>query len=435
MSALAASRGTVLLLGANGFIGSRLLRALEAAGFAVICGVRNPAAMRGRRAIAVDFMRDHDEAVWLPRLANVDFVVNAVGILKETPHASFEALHVAAPAALFRASAQARVAKIIQVSALGADDKAQSGYHRSKKRADDALASTSVPYVIVQPSLVFGAGGASAALFTTLAALPLIPLPGDGEQAIQPVHIDDLTDVIVRLLQTREHDGRRIAAVGPRAVTLREYLAVLRRAMGIADAHFVRVPLPLVRAGAAMGERMPGMLLDRESLGMLLRGNIAPASSMEHVLGRPPRAPETFIDRDTARAVAGEARLRWLMPLMRWALAFVWIVTGIVSLGVYPVEESYALLARVGLTGVAAAVALYGAALIDLAFGIGIVLMRRRKWLWRAQMALIAGYTAIISWFLPEFWLHPYGPLTKNVPMLVAILMLHEFDGRDEVTR
>jgi hypothetical protein len=175
------------------------------------------------------------------------------------------------------------------------------------------------------------------------------------------------------------------------------------------------------------------MLLDRESLSMLIRGNIAPVADIEHVLGRIPRAPERFIEPGSARAIANEARLNWLLPLMRYALAFVWIVTGVVSLGVYPVAESYALLQRVGLTGAVASVALYGAALLDLVFGVGILVIRRRKWLWRAQMALIAGYTAIISWFLPEFWLHPYGPLTKNVPMLAAILMLNQFEKSDEI--
>jgi hypothetical protein len=161
---------------------------------------------------------------------------------------------------------------------------------------------------------------------------------------------------------------------------------------------------------------------------MLMRGNSAPADAITSVLGRAPRPAEAFIDAPAARALANEARLSWLLPLLRYAIALVWIVTGIVSLGVYPVEASYALLARVGLTGAAASIALYGAALLDLAFGVGSIVMRRRKWLWRAQMAVIAGYTVIISFFLPEFWLHPSGPLTKNAPMLAAILLLHELE-------
>jgi uncharacterized protein YbjT (DUF2867 family) len=424
----------VLLLGATGFIGQRLLHALGAAGYDVVCGVRDPARFPKGRAIAVDFARDHSEQDWLPRLEGIDYVVNAVGILRETRTASFQALHVAAPVALFRASHRAGVRKVLQVSALGADEQATSAYHRSKKRADDALAALALPWVIVQPSLVFGFGGASATLFTRLAALPIVPVPGDGTQAIQPIHVDDLTAAFVRVLQTSEYDRQRIAAVGPRALTLREFLGILRRGMRLGDARFLRVPMALVRIAAAAGDRLPGVLLDRESLGMLVRGNVGPATQITGVLGRTPRPPEQFVEPEWAQAVATEARLAWLLPLLRVSVALVWIVTGIVSLGIYPVEESYALLGRVGLTGIAAALALYGAAILDLAFGVGILLMRRRRWRrwsWRAQMALIAGYTGIISFCLPEFWAHPYGPLTKNLPMLVAILLLHELERGD----
>jgi hypothetical protein len=51
-------------------------------------------------------------------------------------------------------------------------------------------------------------------------------------------------------------------------------------------------------------------------------------------------------------------------------------------------------------------------------------------WLWRFQIALIIGYTLIISVALPEFWLHPFGPVLKNVPLLAAILALHELERR-----
>src|SRR5215210_925495 len=201
------TRGTVLLLGATGFIGRRLLEVLRDAGYGVVCGVRDAAAIPQCRCIPVDFMRDQDEADWLPRLAGVDFVINAVGILRESSRATFDSLHVAAPVAVFRASASAGVKKIVQISALGADDAAVSRYHLSKKRADDALAALDVPWVIVQPSLVFGEGGESAALFSRLAAYPIVPVPGDGAQQIQPVHLDDLAAAIVRVLDSRDHEG------------------------------------------------------------------------------------------------------------------------------------------------------------------------------------------------------------------------------------
>lgn len=419
---------TVLLLGATGFIGTRLAAALRQAGFEVICGVHAGAAPPACRCVEIDYTRDHTVADWLPRLAGIDCVVNAVGILRETRAASFEALHVDAPTALFRACVQAGVAKVVQISALGADLHAVSRYHTSKKRGDDMLATLPLSWVIVQPSLVFGEGGASAALFTRLAALPVVPVPGDGGQHVQPVHVDDLCETIVTLIGTSAHERTRVAAVGPRPVTLREFLEALRTAIGLGTARFLRVPMGLVRLAAAVGERVPGMLLDRESLGMLLRGNIASPARITAILGRPPRPVESFLRPAAGRAIANEARLAWLLPVLRMTVALVWIATAIVSFGVYPVEDSYALLARVGVTGTAAAVALYGAAAIDLAFGIGVFVLRDRRWLWRAQMALIAAYSVIIAIFLPEQWLHPYGPMLKNLPMLAAILVLHEFE-------
>jgi hypothetical protein len=71
---------------------------------------------------------------------------------------------------------------------------------------------------------------------------------------------------------------------------------------------------------------------------------------------------------------------------------------------------------------------LYGATLMDLAFGIGSLVLKRRRWLWLAQLTLILFYTVIISFRLPEFWLHPYGPLLKNLPMLAAIWLLYELE-------
>jgi hypothetical protein len=116
--------------------------------------------------------------------------------------------------------------------------------------------------------------------------------------------------------------------------------------------------------------------------------------------------------------------------LLRLSIAIVWLTAGIVSAGLYPVEESLALLARAGLTGSAAYAALYGAALLDFALGIATLAMRRRRRLWLAQMALIGVYTGIITIALPEQWLHPYGPVVKNVPILVALAMLYTLEKR-----
>ncbi len=424
----------VFLTGATGFIGRHLLDALLAQGHQVICAVRRPGAVTrdGVLEVAADFTRDHDSADWLPRLQGVDAVINAVGIIREQGMQTFDAIHHRAPVALFAACAQAGVRRVIQVSANGADEQAASRYHLSKKLADDMLAALPPPLssAIVQPSVVYGADGTSAALFTTLASLPVLGLPGGGQQMLQPVHIDDVVQTVMQLLPSSAPltADKRIAVVGPMPMTFKNFLAELARAMQLRPGLVLPVPMPLVRLGARIAGKIPGSLLDPETLGMLERGNTADPAVMTTLLGRPPTPVSGFIAASERKTVRWQAQSNWLLPMLRVSIAVVWIVTGIVSLGLYPVASSYTLLARVGIDGAMAPVMLYGAAIMDIALGIAILALRRRTWLWIFQIAVIVGYTAIITWKLPEFWLHPYGPLLKNLPLLAAIILLMEVE-------
>jgi hypothetical protein len=164
-------------------------------------------------------------------------------------------------------------------------------------------------------------------------------------------------------------------------------------------------------------------VLDEDALRMLDRGNSADPAITTLLIGRPPRPVADFITDPAAERL--RALLDWLLPLLRWSIAAVWIWTAIVSFGLYPPADSYRLLARTGIPEALRPLMLYGAAGFDLALGLGILLLRHRRWLWLAQLGLIGFYTIVIAWRLPEYLLHPYGPLTKNLPMLAAICLLY----------
>ena len=116
------------------------------------------------------------------------------------------------------------------------------------------------------------------------------------------------------------------------------------------------------------------------------------------------------------------------LRLMRVTLAVIWVMTGILSLGIYPQQNSLDLLSRVGLHGVPALAVLYLAAAIDIALGL-LTLLVRSKILWALQGLLICLYTLIISVWLPEFWLHPFGPVLKNLAVLMLLWLLYRYDG------
>lgn len=415
----------VFLIGSNGFIGRHAARALEEAGHTVLRAARPQ----------IDFARPMEPAEWRTRLRGADVAFNAAGIFRESAGQSFEAIHVRGPLALFEACASLRV-KVIQLSALGADAQAASAFHRTKKQADDFLLALDVPSVVLQPSLVYGPGGASARLFSVLASLPLIPVPGEGAQEIQPVHVDDLCAAVVAIVDREVYPKERLPIVGPAPTTLRAFLGDLRRALGLGAPRYVNVPMIVMQWFARLGGHL-GVMLDEAALGMLARGNIGDPRPICALLGRAPRPPAAFVDPASADAARAAATLGWLLPILRVSIAMVWIIAGVVSLGLYPVEESLALLARTHLTGWLAYVALYGAAALDLLLGAATLLSPLliprggpRRALWLAQIALIAGYTAIITAALPELWLHPFGPVAKNLPLLGALLALYHLEER-----
>jgi uncharacterized protein YbjT (DUF2867 family) len=421
----------VLVTGASGFIGSALAEALLRAGHEVLCASRHPRVIQvaGRTAatLEVDLSRVPAVEWWVPHLANVNAVINAVGILREHGGQTFSALHAEAPSQLFKACALVRIPTVIQVSALGADAGATSRYHLSKRAADELLRQLPLRAAIVQPSLVYGPEGASAGLFNMLASLPVVAMPGGGAMQVQPVHIEDVIAGIVSLLDAPPAGQQTIAFVGPQPLSMRDYLGALRSCLEIrSPLRMLAMPESLFRSMARMAAWLPGSALDSETAAMLLRGNAAPAEPFTQLLGRPPREVSQFIAPRDAKPLRIDAVLRAWTLALRGAIAFVWLWTGVVSMGLYPVRSSLDLLERVGLEDLPALVALYGAAWIDLLLGF-LTLTAPVRWrpaVWAAQLTIIAAYTLLITVFLPEYWLHPYGPISKNIPFMAAIGLL-----------
>ena len=430
----------LLLTGASGFIGKHLLHALLAEGHDVVCAVRHPERLPAHphlSGIRADFANDTDKSTWLARLSGVEAVINTVGIFRERGTQTFDNLHTTTPRALFAACAESdAVHMVVQLSALGADEQADTAYHLSKKAADDYLATLPIRAAIVQPSLVYGADGASARVFKAMASLPFAVRLGDSPQLVQPIHVDDVVAAIVTLLRQRLYaeqaaDGpvRRIALVGPQVLPFVDYLAALRRALGMGRLRVLPLPGIVARVLARVGGWLPGALLDPDALRMLDRGNAADPGPTLRLLGRPPRDIASFVvDPGAERA---RAKLDWLLPVLRLAIASVWIATAIVSALLYPAAASYELLARSGIPEQLRPLMLYGASVFDLVLGFATLFLRRRRWLWLMQLALIGFYSIVIAVRLPEFLIHPYGPLTKNLPMLAAIWLLYELEKED----
>ena len=171
----------ILLTGSTGFIGQTLRQALERAGHQVHGGVSPHRAPAAPGQVPMDFARDTTPEAWLPRLQGIDAVVNAVGVLRDSAARPIDAVHQHTPCALFQACARAGVRRVVQISALGIEDSA-TRYARTKLAAEACLRSLAdtdqLDPVVLRPSVVFGKGGDSSALFMNLARLPVALFPG-----------------------------------------------------------------------------------------------------------------------------------------------------------------------------------------------------------------------------------------------------------------
>ncbi|KVC99574.1 NAD-dependent dehydratase [Burkholderia ubonensis] len=417
----------ILVCGANGFIGRALCARLEAGGHRVVRGVHAGRRAAGPGEIAIDYARDVRPEHWRARLDGIDAVVNAVGMLTGRRGVTLDAVHRAAPCALFDACCGAGVRRIVQISALGVE-RGDTAYFASKLAADAYLQTLPIDFRIVRPALVYGATGASARYFRMLASLPVHVLPAGGRQLLRPVHVDDLAEIVARLIERPAAGERIVDVVGADEVEYREMLAIYRRAMGFPPAMRVSVPGALFAAAATLSGRMPGAMLTRDTWAMLRAGNTGELAASSAALGRPPRGLRAFIGAQ-AVALRHEALAAWRRPLLTGSLAIVWIWTAIASAFIHPLRDSLALLAHVHLTGISALAALYAACALDFVFGVATVVAPSRR-LWAAQIVLIVAYSAVIAVAMPGLLAEPFGPVLKNVPILAVLLILFAEEER-----
>ena len=284
----------ILVLGATGFVGRHLTSTLRTAGHTVVRGVRKPSQSED---IKVDFCKDTTKEVWLPRLANVDVVINAVGVLRDTIKQPMKQILQQTPIALFSACQECGVKRIVQISALGIDNGIETPYFQNRRAPEAYLASfpETNRWLILRPSVIYGEDGVSAKLFLTQASLAIHPLPEGGRQCLQPVHIDDICSVVIRWLDDPDAQNQTVDAVGLEVTDLRGMLDSYRQQLRKSKALHITIPSWLIGLFAQAGDFIPTSPLCSDTLTMLNAGNTGNDEAFTKLLGRSPKSYRQFI--------------------------------------------------------------------------------------------------------------------------------------------
>lgn len=405
----------VVLVGATGFVGRHLLAALHAAGHQLIATSRHPQpqGLPGVewRQLDLDRLGHEPQPFVLP--ADTDLLINAAGLLS-TDARALSLTQDRGTRALFDLAA-ARGVRVLQISALGAGILPQVPFLASKAAADDYLLQLGVPAVVLRPSLVLGAGGASSGWLTRLSPWPLIPLLSAKAQ-MQPLHIEDLSAAVLALLRQWPQEAMVLPLVGPERMTMAQLLDRLRSAQGWAPARYFKLPSVLLRLVAAAGDRLGWRALNRQSLAMARHDNLADPEVLASVCGYH-AAPLAARLQDWPQA-AQSTQLA-LRPLLLAVMVLIWLGTALVCIGP-GYDWGLRIMAEAGVQGVWAALAVIGGSLCDALLGVGLLLRRWRRRALQAQLGLMFGYTLIISLILPHFWFDPYAAVAKNLVLMVA---------------
>lgn len=422
----------ILITGANGFIGASLVAYLLQQGHSITCCVRDVAATKGRfpsaTVIACDFNTDITLADWLPRLVDIDAVINCAGVLIGSAKQNIANIHYHAPLALFNACEQLAIKRVLHISALGVEDGPELDYVTSKRALDRALAALKLSSCILRPSLIYASGAyGGTALLRALSALPFfIPLIGTGDSRFQPLAMFDLVRIVEHFLHN-EQTGI-INAVGPEAVSIKHILVHLRQWLGFKTVPTLSIPLSLIQCLAKLGDATGTEPLNSVSLRMTLHENIADPKPLQTLL---PFTLSPFTQGlqyyPSQTQDRWQAKLYFLRPLLKISLVLLWLFSGIIPL-LNPSNANH-LLVSAGFTPAVVPWVRTLTCLWDIFLALGLLFAFKPKLMGILQLLTVISYTVAASFMLPYLWLDPLAPLLKNIPILLTIavwLAIHD---------
>jgi NADH dehydrogenase len=255
----------VTVFGGSGFIGRHVVRALAKRDYRIRVAVRRP-ELAGHLQPLGKVGQIHAVQANLRYPVSVEAAmrdshaaINLVGILAEGGAQSFDAVQGAGAGAVAKA-AKGAGARMVHVSAIGADENSLARYGRSKAAGEKAVLGAVPSATILRPSVVFGPEDQFTNRFAALARVsPMLPLIGGGLTKLQPVYVGDVATAVADAVDGKTREGATYELGGPEVLTMREIMEIILR---VIERHRMLMPLPfgLAKLQALLLQFAPGPL-------------------------------------------------------------------------------------------------------------------------------------------------------------------------------
>ena len=256
---------TILVTGATGFVGRHAIPALLHGGHRVVGLVRSPI---GGDAVLERIDAAHRDAIETrigdvtrpetlgPALVGVDAVLHLAAIPRDfRGGADLRLVNTEGTRAVVAAMRAADIRRLVHMGAMGVEDDPDLHYASSKAKAEALVADSGLDWTILKPSLQFGRGDGFFNIIADLVRLSpgVVPVPGRGDSRFQPIHVGDVSRVIVASLADPATVGATIELGGPRYWTYREITEEVLTALDKRRA-ILPMPVPLIRLVAGVSE-------------------------------------------------------------------------------------------------------------------------------------------------------------------------------------
>jgi NADH dehydrogenase len=305
MSLQARNDTLITIFGGSGFLGRHLVRALAKRHYRIRVAVRRPDLAghlqplgRVGQIHAVQANVRHAGSVEAA-VRDADVAVNLVGILFERGRQRFDTVQAFGAEQVALAAAN-QGARMVQVSAIGADEKSTSAYARAKAEGERAVLAATPQAAIMRPSIMFGPEDDFFNKFAALARmLPALPLIGGGLTRFQPVFVGDVAEALARAVDGNAAPGTIYELGGPQVLTFKELMEYV---LATVERRRLLIPIPfaLAKFQATFLQLLPKPLLTPDQVELLRTDNVvSPEAEREgrtlHGLGIEPTAMASIV--------------------------------------------------------------------------------------------------------------------------------------------
>ncbi len=262
----------ILVTGANGFIGPKVVHALRGQGRDVRALVRRPERATYLGGLGAEVVTGDvtDAASLTAGIEGCTHVVHLVAIIHGRPAQFHEVMTIGTQNLIAAAKAEG-VQRFVLMSALGTSDSAARTvpYFAAKLAEERDVAASGLEYTTFRPSFVFGRDGGALPTFIRQVKLsPVVSVIGNGLQRSQPIWVEDVAAIFAKSLDLPEAANRTFELGGPDTVDWNGLYQRIAKVLG-KRRKLVHVPITVARTGARLTERLPGAPLSVDQVSMI----------------------------------------------------------------------------------------------------------------------------------------------------------------------